>query len=239
MEFVGGDYQQLEAVVGNNINGTSLIIRNASFFGPLKASERVPTISLLQDIAVEGEQRKLQDAVIASSRVVMCNSAFTMQNYKADNLRVIPLPVDFALFEPGNSMGLQQSLSLPDGCVCWIGASQGAAGHVKGWDMFLQVVRLNPDIPFVGVFKDQIPNEMPPNLRAYARLTHEELVRVIGACRVGLCTSRTESQHLAGIEIGACGLPMVAPPVGVYWQREFDKPLIRQAWANLIKEIEA
>jgi glycosyltransferase involved in cell wall biosynthesis len=57
----------------------------------------------------------------------------------------------------------------------------------------------------------------------YSRLTHEELVKIIGACRIGLCTSRMESQHLAGIEMGACGLPMVAPPVGVYWKRD-DMP---------------
>jgi len=150
---------------------------------------------------------------------------------------------------------------------------------VKGFDIFLRVVRVNPDINFVAVFKDAAPDIVPPNLRTYTRLTHAELVRVIGACRVGLCTSRTESQHLAGIEMGACGLPMVVPPVGVYWkrtgmpgmllpenpsitdynqtvrllaaqsgpntngiriywQREFDKPVIKAAWTKLIEETE-
>jgi len=111
----------------------------------------------------------------------------------------------------------------------------------------------------------------------FTRLTHDELVKVVGACRVGLCTSRMETQHLAGIEMGACGLFMVAPPVGVYWkredmpgivvgeptpvqytsalraalanpgdpqatrsywQKEFDKPVVKAAWAELIEEIE-
>lgn len=37
---------------------------------------------------------------------------------------------------------------------------------------------------------------------------------------MGLCTSRMETQHLAGIEMGACGLPVVAPNVGTYWNRK-------------------
>ena len=87
---------------------------------------------------------------------------------------------------------------------------------MKGFDILLQIARLNPDINFVCVFKDAAPHYSPPNMRCYERLTHAELVKVIGACRVGLCTSRMESQHLAGIEMGACGLPIAAPPVGVY-----------------------
>ena len=54
----------------------------------------------------------------------------------------------------------------------------------------------------------------------FCKVNHEKLVNIIGACRVGLCTSRIESQHLAGIEMAACGLPIVASPVGVYWERE-------------------
>ena len=35
----------------------------------------------------------------------------------------------------------------------------------------------------------------------------------------GSWPSRTESQHLAGIEMGACGLPLVVPAVGTYFGR--------------------
>ena len=178
----------------------------------------------------------MQEAVLRLSTVAVYNSPFTASKsprkwshpsplVTADldvHERIIPLPVDFSLFEPGNSMGLQQALGLPDGCVLWVGASQGAAGQVKGWDIFLHVVRANPDLPFVAVMKDRAPDSVPPNLRVYERLPHAELVKVMGACRVGLCTSKTESQHLAGIEMGACGLPIVAPPVGVYWKRQQD-----------------
>lgn len=223
-KFIGGDYQLLPDAVDAEIagisgeTGASLIIRNATYFPPIRSSGHVPTISLLQDIVAEGPVREMQQQVLCGSDVVVFNSAFTADKYVIETpQRVIPLPVDFSVFTPQNALACQQALSLPDGCVCWIGASQGAAGHVKGFDIFLSIVRQNPDLSFVGVFKDAAPETLPPNLRAYVRLTHDELVKVIGACRVGLCTSRSESQHLAGIEMGACGLPMVAPPVGIYW----------------------
>ena len=216
MEFVGGDYATLAAKAKDAAKDASLIVRNATWFPPIEAD--VPTISLLQDIIADGPQREMQEAVIATSRLTVFNSRFTASHYNTMDAPVIPLPVNFSLFEPGNPMGLQQELSLPSGCVCWVGASQGAAGHVKGWDIFLKVVRANPDIPFVAVFKDAAPEYGPPNLRMFARLTQAELAKVMGACAVGLCTSRTESQHLAGIEMGACGLTMVAPNVGIYWK---------------------
>ena len=179
---------------------TTLIIRNATYFPPLKASAAVPTISLLQDIITDGPMREMQEAVLRASDVVVFNSEFTKSKYnlmwkealtEAGKIRVIPLPVDFSMFQPENPMGLQQALSLPDGCVLWVGACQGAAGQVKGWDTFIRVVRTNPDIPFVCVTKDAPPDVVPPNLRVYSRLPHAELVKVMGACRVGLCTSRT------------------------------------------------
>ena len=232
MDFQGGDYSGLAQAADTTANYAvlpagkerfDLIIRNATWFPPLDASKQVPTISLLQDIATEGPLRTMQEAVIKSSAMTVFNSEFTRSKYPLQtNTRweaVIPLPVDFQTFEPQNAMGCQQALGLPDGCVCWIGASQGATGHIKGFDTFLSVARANPDLMFVGVFKDAEPSYMPPNMRCYARLTHAELVKVIGACRVGLCTSRMESQHLAGIEMGACGLPLVVPPVGTYWKR--------------------
>lgn len=237
-EFVGGDFHSLNekadvsaTLIAVADSMPSLIIRNASYFGPLDASKHIPTISLLQDIFPDVQARKAQWDVMASCKTTVFNSEFTAREYpcgfadwnkriQTSDSRIIPLPVDFSVFEPGNPMGLQQELSLPDNCICWVGACR-EAGHVKGWDIFIRLVRLNPDLHFVAVFKDQSPEQVPPNLRVYSQLSQPNLAKVMGACRVGLCTSRIESQHLAGIEMGACGLPMVAPNVGVYWKRDF------------------
>jgi hypothetical protein len=221
MEFVGGDYSALAEYHGEDAANVSLIIRNASWFGPMVKFADVPTISLLQDIATEGPMRAMQVAVIQSSTKVVFNSFFTAHQYQKTmpyaitNGVTISLPVDFSTFESGNHMGLQQALGLPDGGVIWVGSQN----PIKGYEMFIRVTRVNPDIPFIAVFKDAVPYYLPPNVRAYARITHEELARLIGACRVGLCTSVRESQHLAGIEMGACGLPLVVPNTGTYWNR--------------------
>lgn len=228
-EFVGGDYSILAAEADKKSGGASLIIRNASWFPPIPG--KIPTISLLQDIALDGPMREMQCDVIRTSEATVFNSAFTASKYPdITNPVIIPLPVDFDTFEPGNHMGLQQALSLPDGAVIWVGSQH----TIKGWDVFLRVVRVNPDIPFVAVFKDALPEYGPPNLRMYSRVTHGELAKIIGACRVGLCTSRTESQHLAGIEMGACGLPLVTPNVGTYWNRaEMPGVIINEPTVNL------
>ena len=47
-------------------------------------------------------------------------------------------------------------------------------------------------------------------------MSQRHLAASVNRCRVGLCTSRVETQHLAGIEMGACGLPVVAPRIGCY-----------------------
>ena len=220
MTFVGAPYDTLADEADKEAAGASLIVRNASWFGPMKASAMVPTIGLIQDI-MEGPGRVTQEIVARTCRRVVFNSAFTASMYPdVKNGATIPLPVDFDTFEPGNHMGLQQALGLPDRCVVWVGAHEGAAGHIKGWDIMLAVARTNPHMKFVAVFKDSVPDYAPFNIRMYARLDHETLARVIGACRVGLCTSRTETQHLAGIEMVACGLPLVVPNVGTYWKRE-------------------
>lgn len=222
LQFIGGDYEKLAVAASKEIpEDATLVIRNATYFGPLETD--APTISLVQDI-VEGEVREMQHRVVKSSHNhVVYNSEYTRSKcpkYASSEKNVIPLPVDFNHFEPGNRMGLQQKLGLPDGCVCWVGASKGAAAEVKGWPVFLQIVRLNPDISFVAVFKDSIPIQMPPNMRCYERLSHDRLIDVMGACCVGLCTSTVETQHLAGIEMGGCGLAMVAPRVGCYYERK-------------------
>lgn len=234
-EFVGGPYDKLADLVALRENA-SLIIRNGTWFKPI--NHPAPQIALLQDIILDGEVRKMQEAVCQSARVVVFNSAFTASNYgilndRAEKDRIIPLPVDFSLFEPRNKMGMQQFLGIPAGAVCWVGSQH----PVKGYDIFLAVVRANPDIPFVAVFKDRIPDSFPPNLRCFARVSQQELAGTMSACRVGLCTSRMETQHLAGIEMMACGLPMVAPPVGIYWRGEFPGVCVTEPTPQKFSEV--
>jgi hypothetical protein len=97
--------------------------------------------------------------------------------------------------------------------VCWIGAKS----LIKGYDILVDLV-MSTDFTFTLIMKDDI-HLTHPRVRTFNRVPHAELPAIINSCRVGLCTSRVETQHLAGIEMGACGLPMLTTDVGIYWNR--------------------
>ena len=109
----------------------------------------------------------------------------------------------------------QTKWAIKPGSICWV----GAANPIKGWDILHRLIGLT-DYNFVIVRKDA---DRGPETgwhgraRYLYRLEQKELAEVMGACRVGLCTSLAETQHLAGLEMAACGLPVVSIyPVGVY-----------------------
>ena len=79
-EFIGGDYATLDDTVDKATQPTiadplaqrtSLIIRNATYAPPFKASVQIPTIALLQDIIADGPMREMQEAVIKSSSAIV------------------------------------------------------------------------------------------------------------------------------------------------------------------------
>ena len=190
-----------------------LIIRNASYFPHVETD--IPQVAILQDIFPPGPARDMQVAVCRKSVAVVVNSPYTAAQYPeldATRLRVIPLPVDFDVFRP-----MPEVEKVSD--VCWI----GARSHIKGFDIVSELIKTS-DLTFTIVTKDQTVGESHERVRWISRVPHAELPAVINSCRIGLCTSRQETQHLAGIEMGACGLPMVAPNVGAYFGQDAAPP---------------
>lgn len=184
------------------------IIRNATYFGTIDLA--LPTIALLQDIMPQGSvQRANQIEVCKDASLVVFNSEYTRARYpelEDCEFRVIPLPVDFEVFRPMPEVEKKFD-------VCWI----GAATSVKGWDVLCDLIRRS-DLTFRLVMKDkgEIRNARTEIVR---KVPHTDLPRLINECRIGICTSREETQHLAGIEMGGCGLPLVVSNVGAYWER--------------------
>ncbi len=183
-----------------------LIIRNGSYFPWFTTCHR-PVISIIQDIMpYHAHSRELQVNVGLNSDAVVFNSMYTAEHYPelAEKSVIIPLGVDFSLFKPDFMKDRVFD-------VCWVGASSA----VKGWDHFMKIVTDNEDLKFACIAKDGA-HFLAPNVTFFSRLTSEEIVGVYNSSKVGLCTSTQETQHLAGIEMAACGLSVVAPPVGVY-----------------------
>jgi len=211
--FVGGDYywlaDRVEALHSRMPGEPSLVLRNATWFRPLELACR--QVALLQDI-VEAEARVMQLEVCRRADLVVFNTARTRSFYpevSLDKVAVVPLPVDFSLFAPGEGMD-----GVAPGAICWVGAES----QVKGIEVLRELVAAFPQRRFVVVAKDRMTC-WAPNVEVFHNLPHAKLVALYNSCSLGLCTSAQESQHLAGLEMGACGLPLLTTQVGAYWGR--------------------
>ena len=210
LQWVGYDYNRLADAVDRELGRgrPDYIIRNATWVRPFAAG--VPTIALLQDIMPEDSPaRTMQVEVCPGAALTVFNSQYTRSRYPelADCRSVIiPLPVDFDRFQP-------DQLAPKSFDVCWVGART----NVKGYDRLVSLIRAMPELKWLVVLKEQTVPPEYPNVTFRSMVGHADLPEVYSSARIGLCTSREETQHLAGIEMAGCGLPVVATNVGAYY----------------------
>jgi glycosyltransferase involved in cell wall biosynthesis len=84
------------------------------------------------------------------------------------------------------------------------------------------------DFNFCLVMKDNttidaIPEHNRNRVKIFNRVDTNTVRLLINSSVCGICTSGNEEGHFAGIEIGACDIPMVARPMGCYLDRQDDK----------------
>lgn len=193
-----------EALVRN----PDFIIRNACYFPPIEVD--CPVISLVQDVMTGRVAREMLVETCEQSAVVIFNSEYTRSRYpELHECRheIIPIGTDPTIFTPRQN-------ALAYGGVMWVGS-----GHsIKGFDLALRLASESAR-RWVMVFKDETQVDLP-NVTTFRRIPQRLLADVASLCSVGVCTSREETQHLAGIEMGMCGLPLVTTNVGAYYGRE-------------------
>lgn len=195
-------------------NCPDYIIRNGSYFRKLNIDSF--TVSLLQDPLENSDQIEVCNA----SDVVVFNSEYMRQScsglVKPKKEKVIPLGVDFDFFRPlGKSF--REELDIPERAVLFIGADN----RWKGFDKVRWLID-NTDLSFCLVMKDgtSINNE---RCRTFNKVGHEVMVKIMNSCALCLCLSNIETQHLASIEAGACGLPVVTTDVGIHYGKDGGK----------------
>ena len=188
----------------------SYIIRNATFFR--KINLPCKQISLLQDCYEEKSQQK---DVCNNSDVTVFNSNYTFEQYKNDitecKIEIIPLGVDFQLFNESND---RHEDVLPNS-ILFVGSSDN---HPKGFNVIRDLINTT-DYNFCLVMKDSF-NMSHPRVRVFNKVNHETLSRIYNSCEMLICTSVIETQHLASIEAGACGLPIITTNVGALYNIE-------------------
>jgi len=198
------------------------IIRNATFFRRLDTDAK--TISYLQD-HYQDERYWHQIEVCDNSAVTVFNSSYTHDIYasKIDcEVDIIPIGTDFKHF---CATEISENNLLPDS-VLYVGS---ADVDTKRFDVVLDLIE-KTKYNFCLVMKDEYTLEHP-RVKVYNKVDHNMLKQIYNQSAVLVCPSRTETLHLAGIEAGACGTPIVANQVGVYDDLKED-----DRWGVLVKD---
>lgn len=209
------------------------IIRNATFFR--KINLPCKQVSLLQDCY---EERTQQKDVCNNSDVTVFNSNYTFEQYKNDiigcKIEVISLGVDFQLFNVlNNKQELQQQLNILPNSILFVGSSDN---YPKGFDVVLNLINTT-NYNFCLVMKDDF-NISHQRVKVFNKINHDMLVKIYNSCDILLCTSVIETQHLAAIEAGACGLPVVTTNVGALYNVDSGDWGVKVMNNNYIERIE-
>jgi len=207
------------------------IIRNATFFRPLNLKTK--TICYLQD-CYTGAKYEEQLKVCNTSDLVVCNSPYIHSKYVNEidvKTEVIPIGTDFDFFMPfPDKQMLRSKLSILEDSILFIGSTN----KVKGFDKILKLIN-ETDYNFCLVMKDNFTINHP-RVKVFNKVNHSKLLEIINSCKMLVCSSNTETLHLAGVEAAACGLPIVATNVGIYYDWK-DGPWGRKVVNNFIEKI--
>jgi glycosyltransferase involved in cell wall biosynthesis len=194
------------------------IIRNGSYFRKLNIN--IPTFALIQDT----QNNKMQTEVINSVDCVVFASKGGYKAYKdrisPKNVRVIEQSSDFNFWKPIKE---RHPDVLPNSII-FIG---DCSYEKKGFHRVLNLITTMKDINFCLVMKDDttldiIPEDCRNRVKIFNKVDRNTVKLLINSCICGICTSGMEEGHFAGIEIGACNIPMVARPMGCYLDRIND-----------------
>lgn len=101
---------------------------------------------------------------------------------------------------------------LANNSILYIGSSDF---KTKGFDKLLRIIE-DTNFNFCLVLKDNFEIKHP-RVTVFNRVDHNKLVKIINCCKMIICTSNVETQHLASLEAAACGLPILTTNVGTYF----------------------
>jgi glycosyltransferase involved in cell wall biosynthesis len=124
------------------------------------------------------------------------------------NYKVIPFGIDFDLFRPIST----KHPEVLSNSILYIGS---ILNYPKGFDRVLKIVNNMPEQNFCFIMKDDFKIDHH-RIKVFNKIDSNTVVSIINSCICAICTSRDETQHLSGIECGACDIPIVATSVGMY-----------------------
>ena len=221
---------KIEKSYNETSNKPDYIVRNGSYFRKLNIN--IPTFALIQDT----QNNILQTEVINSATCVVFASKQGYLAYKdrinPKNVRIIEQSSDFDFWKPIDE---RHSEILPNSII-YIGDSS----HIKkGFHRVINIIDNMPEFNFCLVMKDNtelsaIPEKNRSRVKIFNKVDRNTVRLLINSCICAICTSGMEEGHFAGIEIGACNIPMISRPMGCYLDRKDDVGL----WGEIAEDNE-
>jgi len=198
-----------------------LIIRNATFFRPLRTD--IPTISLLQDPYDPG-------SIVFNSQIEVCNkSSYVVYNsHYTKKMYTDFITTPGSVIEVGTNPELFKPSKNPknNNTIIYVGSTNE---EYKGFSMLLRLIE-NTSYNFILVMKDDF-NIVHPRVKVYNKINQNELSELLSFSDLLVCTSKSETLHLAGIEAAFCDIPVVANNVGIYNKIKNDR-----RWGAVVAE---
>jgi glycosyltransferase involved in cell wall biosynthesis len=192
------------------------IIRNSCYFRRLNFKS--PTIAFVQDPHRDANQID----VCNHSTTVICSEWIRnlFGGLLTGRVEIIPTGVDFSYFDRNKPYGdysyysewvNTEELGILPESILFIGANQ----YNKGFHYLMDLIT-STNYNFTCIFKDNTKIQHP-RVRCFNQISTEQVFKIMCGCKLFLCLSLTEPQHVSGVEAGACGLPIVANNVGWYY----------------------
>jgi glycosyltransferase involved in cell wall biosynthesis len=204
--------ETIEKMYNETENKPDYIIRNGTYFRKMNID--VPTFALIQDT----QNNRMQTDVINSVTCIVFSSHQTYKIYKdrisPKNSRVIEWASDFNFWKPIE----EKHPDILSNSIIFIGDS---SYEKKGFNRVLKLIDTMEDFNFCLVMKDNttldiIPEKSRNRVKIFNKANRETVRLLMNSSVCGICTSGMEEGHWAGIELGACNIPMVSRPMGRY-----------------------
>jgi glycosyltransferase involved in cell wall biosynthesis len=191
----------------------SIVIQNATFLD--KVSDANFTIAFLQDnLRSMGRRDVIQESVLRSSQMIVANSHETARSYSEFNPVVISIGIDSSVFySKDNEEELREKYCVPTDRL--VGIFVGDFTEVKGWNEIKRIVDSNPEIFFILVSKRAEGYEVS-NTKCFNKVSQNILAELYNCSDFFILGSPIETQCLAALEAGFCGLPIIMKRTGIF-----------------------
>jgi glycosyltransferase involved in cell wall biosynthesis len=206
--------KNINKFIEDNFSKNAIILQNATFIP--KIDNTRTTVAFLQDnlrnFKVIKDSGVIQQQTLKSSDYIVFNSKEISNSYKEFTGPIIPIGIDSDLFGIKDKQQLRAKYGKPNKKT---GIFVGNFSPVKGWENVSSIINKYNGINFILVSKD-IESYNKTNTFCYNRVDQTTLSELLNCADFFILGSPVETQCLAALEAGFCGLPVIMKKTGIF-----------------------